>query len=158
MKRLLSILLFLCGLTAVAQSPAPAPAQIGSSHTAFLAFAGAPAQTDVQREQTRVLYTSLYQAIAGTGRYQLVATPAAAELCMEFSLLENASFSGFRLAIFDCKLHALLWTLDQSVQPALRSAAIQRNIDAATAQLLSDLNTLASGKIPGALLPKNQKN
>ncbi len=76
---------------------------------------------------------------------------------MEFSIINNASFAGFRFAIHDCKAHALLWILDEIVTPALRAATLQKNIDASIGQLLADLDTLAAGSAPGALKTKNQK-
>lgn len=157
MRKLMVGMLLTYAAMAFSQGSAPIPSQFASGKTAFLAFAGAPSVTDVEREQTRVLYSSLYSGIQTAARYKLVDQPSVADLCMEFSIVEHESFSGFRLAMYDCKIHALLWTLDEVVRPAFRNASLQKNIEASIGQLMADLDTLANGSAPGALKVKNQK-
>jgi hypothetical protein len=160
------LLLSATSLLAQTGPPVPVPSQIASAHTAFLASGGAPGAGRNENLMTGLTYTGVYQALAKAGHYQLTATPADAELSMTIaihdhlgSVSQGTSFDDFflRLEISDTKTHALLWAIDEPIQGAFREKTFQKNLDASITLLITDLNLLAAGNIPGDPAPASTK-
>lgn len=119
-------------------------------------------------------YNSLYAAVHSWSKYQLVSSPADADLVLEIRF--TAPFSGGNgerswdfqrilanttwqfqtdLKIYDAKTHFLLWTLTQPVRPANLKGTWMKNIATANATLAGDLKSLltAAPATPAATAP-----
>ena len=143
--------------TTVAMAAVPTP--FSSAKTAFLGFGGAAstAANGLGKDLPATLYQHSFKAIADTGRYRMVGSPAEADLCMAVSLetLSNGVTHGsstefvfVRLAISDCKTHAVLWTLEEEIQKKFFINHPDQQLASSIAKLTSDLNLLADGKLP----------
>jgi hypothetical protein len=157
---LISSVLLISSLPLSAQSPAtiPAPSQLGTAHTAFLASGSAPGAGPREFLIAQMVYASTYKSLSSSGQYRLVGAPADAEMSMVIStnitisdVINGGSLNSafIRLEIFDVKTHTLLWALDEPIQGAFREKTFQKNVDESIAALMNDLKTLASGVIPG---------
>jgi hypothetical protein len=102
-------------------------------------------------------YNQFYAALQGWGRYELVTDPQEAELVFEIQLTApngptNANkqlgasepLPMFRLSILDRKTHYILWTLTESVAPAILQKTHDHNFDEALARLTLDLKRLTT--------------
>ena len=81
---------------------APVPAQIGAAKRVFISYNGGINGFIAKNDR---VYDQVYAAMKSWGRYELVASPADADLVLE------ASLPGIyiRLAILDPKTHVVLW-------------------------------------------------
>lgn len=141
-----------------AQSPSVAiPSQFASAHTMFLGCGGASVLGFRAKEGSTMLYRSAYRALTSAGHYQLTGSPENADISAVISI--NAGFTsvtngnsyenGFvRLAVLDTKTHVLLWNVDEPMKGAFLKSSFQKNIDESVAKIVTDLNTLAAGKLP----------
>jgi hypothetical protein len=110
--------------------PAPVPPQIAASRTVFIANAGG-ASLDTAIDQTVFdggpdrPYNDFYAAMKSWGRYQIVPSPASADLVFEISWvlsdtgLKLPVLGELRLVIIDPKTHATLWNITEYVRGAL---------------------------------------
>ncbi|WP_158945858.1 hypothetical protein [Granulicella sp. S190] len=155
-------LVVLSGVLAVAQEPvtpetAPVPPLLLNAKTVFLSNAGAdsglfphPFSGDPDRA-----YNQFYADVSSWGRYQLVATPAEADLVFELQLSAPNGPSNadkqkgasdplpmFRLVIYDRPTHYVLWALTESVAPAAKQKTHDHNFDEALASLVLDAGRL----------------
>ncbi len=152
-------LLFL-GLSAVHPQAATVtvvvPTQLQTEQTVFLANGGAPALDRNDLKGSEILYTSTYQALASIARFHMVASPGAATLALVVSLRPNmesqyGSTVGdplIHLEIYDVKSHMLLWVLDDPASDAFGNKQFQKAIDDSMRRIVSELNTLGTGKLP----------
>lgn len=84
------------------------------------------------------------------GRYELVGSPADADLVFEISfaapLVAADKLSTFapylRLEILDAKTHFLLWTIVEPVEGAYRKATWGKNFNTGVTNLVSDLKNI----------------
>ncbi len=129
---------------------APIPQQITAAKKVFIANAGG----DERRYEAAIfsggperVYDELYAAVRAGGRYQIVGTPADADLLIEIGLTAPASGVGydpqFRLAIRDPKTNALLWAFTEHVQWAIQQGNRDKNFDQTLARIISDLQGLS---------------
>ncbi len=96
-------------------------------------------------------YNWFYTAMKNWGRYELVGSPADADLVFEISFA--APLAGtekllmaaphLRLEIWDAKTHFLLWTIVEPVDGAYRRATWESNFNAGVSNLVSDLKGVA---------------
>jgi hypothetical protein len=146
----------------VAQQPAPVaiapvPPMLLDAKKVFISNAGAdsglfphPFTGDPDRA-----YNEFYANVESWGRYQLVATPAEADLIFELQLTApngpaNADKSKgasdplpmLRLVIYDRPTHYVLWALTESIAPAGRQKTHDHNFDEAVANLVLDAGRL----------------
>jgi len=141
----LAISLTCAGLSGAQKSnpapTAPVPAQILSAKRVFIANGGGDESRFESPQYSGGpdrLYNEFYAAMKSWGRYELVSTPAEADLVFEISLTliqvtraeglkgnETAYDSQFRLAIREMQTHTTLWGLTEHAQ----SAALQGNRD-----------------------------
>ena len=165
---------FLCALTwfsgvsASAQQPAPlappvpsvmapVPPLLLSAKKIFISNAGAdsglfphPFTGDPDRA-----YNEFYLNIESWGHYQVVASPAEADLVFELQLTapngpSNANKQNgasdplpmFRLVIYDRPTHYVLWALTESIEPAAKQKTHDHNFDEALSTLLLDAGRL----------------
>lgn len=152
---------FLLQVSAVAseqskQVPAaPVPAQILAAKKVFIANAGG----DERRYEKPVFsggplraYNEFYAAVKNAGRYEIVGSPAEADLILEIGLMvtEVGAVHGtsydpqFRLVIHDPKTNALLWAFTEHVQLAILKETRDRNFDQAMAKIIDDLQGLGA--------------
>jgi len=95
-------------------------------------------------------YNWFYVAMKNWGRYELVGSPADADLVFEISfaaplvgtekLLSSAPC--LRLEILDAKTHFLLWTIVEPVEGAYRKATWESNFNTGVTNLVSDLKNI----------------
>ena len=96
-------------------------------------------------------YNWFYVAMKNWGRYEMVGSPADADLVFEISfaaplvgtekLLSSAPY--LRLEILDAKTHFLLWTIVEPVEGAYRKATWESNFNTGLTSLVSDLKNIA---------------
>lgn len=151
---------------------APLPAQIVSAKKVFVAYGGGETNLPPQiysggSDRT---YNQFYAALNRWGNYQLVSTPAEADLVFEVSFADpyaggsvfggattNGTSGGvssvsyfdpqLKLAIVDVKTHVVLWALTEHVEVARLQGNRDKNFDRAMAALVNQIARLA-GKPP----------
>jgi hypothetical protein len=146
-------------------SLAPVPSSLLNAKTVFISNAGAdsglfphPFNGDPDRA-----YNEFYAAVMSWGRYQVVASPAQADLVFELQLTapngpSNANKSlgasdplpMLRLVIYDRPTHYVLWALTESVLPATLQKSHDHNFDEAVSNLMLDAGRLTKS-LPSAM-------
>ena len=169
-RSLATLAVVICSLSvglALAQGkqvePAPIPTQIGAAKRVFIANAGGDEPTSyyellfnggVDRS-----YNQFYAGIKSAGRYELVGSPAEADLIFQIGFAVHPSaFHGdkltasydpqFRLEIRDPKTNVLLWAFTEHMEWAILQGNRNRNFDQASARVVADalaLGTRATG-------------
>jgi hypothetical protein len=139
------------------QSPvpsAPIPAQILAAKKAFIANAGGD---EMPNNYPRFsggpdrAYSEFYAAVKSWGRFQIVGSPAEADLLLDV----RQSVSGgpgpgsslipqFRLKIRDARTNALLWGFAIDGEFGLGQGESDRNFDQAVNRLVTELRTLVA--------------
>jgi len=152
---------------------APLPTQILMAKKVFIAngggddpgmpdplFSGGPDRS----------YNQFYAAMKSAGQYELVGTPAEADLLFEirFTVVPDRRPTGiwgpngtgdaydavFRLEIRDPKTNVLLWTYSEHMEWALLKGNRDRNFDQAAARIASDAQSLATRAAASNTPPK----
>jgi hypothetical protein len=166
----LVLVVLLPGAFAVGQEPvtpasAPVPLLLLNAKKVFISNAGAdsglfphPFSGDPDRA-----YNQFYADVSSWGRYEIVATPAQADLVFELQLSapngpSNADKSKgasdplpmFRLVIYDRPTHYVLWALTESIAPAEKQKTHDHNFDEALANLVLDAGRLTKS-LPNAM-------
>ena len=154
-----------CGQEPVTPEAAPVPALLGNAKKIFVSNAGAdsglfphPFSGDPDRA-----YNQFYADLTSWGRYQIVSSPAEADLVFELQLSapngpSNADKSKgasdplpmFRLVIYDRPTHYVLWALTESIAPAEKQKTHDHNFDEALANLVLDAGRLTKS-LPHAM-------
>jgi hypothetical protein len=141
-----------------AQAPAaPLPSQILTAKKVFISNAGGLLDLNMVSGDPRRDYNQFYAAIQAWGRYELVASPADADLVLQISIIyiprqtgtDVVPFPSFRLALLDPKTNIALWVLDEFLvdRPGLgmiREKNRDKAFDAAINKLVSDLKALSA--------------
>ena len=141
--------------------PAPIPAPILSAKKVFISYAGNAGVTDdiwpdhYSGGPNRA-YDQFYAAMKSWGRYELVSTPADADLILELQFSDRLSVyvsrgSGgssaaprFTLVIKDLKTHVVLWAFFRDLQTSqTRSLTHDQSFDYALGSLVNDMATLS---------------
>lgn len=146
----------------VAQDPAqpkvipiaPLPAQLATAKTVFISNAGEQDNIDCLR-----VYNEFYAGVAALGHLTPVLNPADADLVLELHYvyqLGRVSGGGgtaasqmareFRLTLIDPKTHVALWTTVEAENAARLQSNRDKNLDAAIAALVVDLDKLTGSK------------
>ena len=134
---------------------APIPTQITQARTIFLSNAGGdPLFTYYDGAPDRA-YNDLYAAVKNWGHFQIVGTPAAADLILEVRSLANESSVGvppnsitsynpeIRLQLLDPASHTVLWTLNSYIKISVaRKNTRNRRFDEAAAAVFDQLRQL----------------
>ena len=137
---------------------APVPPLLQHGQKVFLSNAGAPAGLfphPFTGTQDRG-YGYLYNALQKDGHFQLVESPADAEMIFELQLmaplgsLADAKVAGtadplpqFKLTVYDRPTHYVLWTISQTIDPAYVQKTHDKNFDTALDLLLEQLKAAA---------------
>jgi hypothetical protein len=163
-KVLMTLVLALAFASTVkAQTPkvtvpnAPLPAQIVAAKKVFISYAGGESgQAGYSGESDRT-YNQFYAAIKAWGQYEIVPTPAAADLVFEIGFINpfkdvtrgySETDTQFRFVIRDPKSNVLLWTLYQHVLEARTAGNRDKNFDQGMDYLLDDIKRLVGPPIP----------
>jgi hypothetical protein len=143
---------------------APVPALIVSAKRVFISNAGGgcdPSSSAYFKGGPDRPYNQFYAALKSWGRYELVASPADAELALEISFTCPAGIVGIsggfggshydpqlRLVILDVKTHFTLWGITEHVETAILESNRGKNFDRAMNKLVDELKSLAAGTPP----------
>lgn len=140
-------------------SPAPVPAAIFTSKRIFISNAGADSGLFPHPFSGRPdrAYNEFYGFMQGWGRYEIVATPAEADLVFELQLMAPNGPSNadkqkgasdplpmFRLVIYDAKTRFVLWALTESIEGAYGQKPHDRNFDESLGMLVADLKQVTT--------------
>jgi len=145
----------------VATPPAPVPTQIVAAKKVFIANAGGdqPFYDDpIFNGSPDRTYDQFYAGIKALGRYELVGSPAEADLLFEIQLnvppanekvvkdqtrLIPVPYDPYmRLVIRDPRTNALLWVFTEHVQWAILLGNRDKNFDQASARIVNDVQSL----------------
>ena len=133
--------------------PAPIPTQISSAKRVFIANAGSDDPGIVEALYSGGpdrAYDQFYAAMKSSGSYQLVGSPAEADLLFEirFTVIPDRDAHGaaavFRLEIRDPKMNALLWAYNEHAEWALLESNRNKNFDQALARMATDVAGLTA--------------
>jgi hypothetical protein len=163
-------LLFAQNPTAPTQPPAaPVPAPLHTAQKIFIANAGMDAFSLQAFEELGLsktnTYDSLYAAIQSWKTYQIVSSPADADLVLNVRcnaplignhdgwkfqrILANTTWQfQYEITILDAKSHFLLWTITEPVRPANLDGTWRKNIATANAALAGQLQALLAPPPP----------
>jgi hypothetical protein len=150
--------------------PAPIPTQISTAKKIFIANGGgddpgiyeALFNRDVDRA-----YNQFYGAMKSVDRYELVGSPAEADLLLEIRFLVLPSGTNvskgdtfgptydpqFRLEIRDPKSNALLWGFTEHMEWAILQGNRNKNFDQASARIATDVLALGTRALAAATTP-----
>jgi hypothetical protein len=152
---------------------APVPALLTAGRKVFLSNGGAEAGLfphPFTGTQDRG-YGRLYTALGGTPRFELVGSPADADLVMELRLAAPSGSLGgdkkkgtedalpaFTLTIYDRATHYVLWTISQTIDQANLQKTHDKNFDDALDLLVKQLLMVANGSAtPPPLNPRYEQ-
>lgn len=136
-------------------APAPVPPQIGAAQKAFISNAGGDSfamaidQTVFNGGPDRP-YNQFYTAMKGWGRYELLPSPADADLVLEISWaltdtgLKLPVLGQLRLVVVDPKTHVTLWSLTEYVRGAILLGNRDKNFDQTMNTIVNRMKELAS--------------
>lgn len=132
---------------------APVPGKIYSAKKVFVSNAGSDSGLfgalffDGDPDRT---YNEFFADVQRTGRYELVGDPAQADLVLEthLSLPSGQQFPMFRLVVYDANTHFVLWTLTESIEPALTQKNRDKNFDQALGNLVADFQRAGTPVAP----------
>ena len=133
---------------------APMPSALQTAKRVFLGYAGVDGMSIPAFRRSGDInqpYNWVYAAMKNWGRYELVGSPADADLVFEISFSaplvgadKLATFAPYlRLGILDARTHFVLWTIVAPVEGAYRKETWEKNFHAGVASLVSDLRAVA---------------
>jgi hypothetical protein len=102
---------------------APLPSQILTAKKVFIANGGGGFDKEIWSGDPRRAYNEFYGAIKSWGHYEIVGTPAEADLVLQISIASSPRISlgevipwfQARLALLDPKTNVLLWASDEFI-------------------------------------------
>jgi hypothetical protein len=124
-------------------TPAPVPIQILTGVKVFISNGDGDEIFNVPN----LTYNQFYGAIKNWGHFDLVPTPADADMVFEvrFSI---GPVPTLRLVILDPKTHVILWHLVEGVQGWARESTGRKNFDSGMNTLVEELKMLTSHDLP----------
>jgi hypothetical protein len=136
-----------------AMATAPMPTAIQTAKRVFLGNAGVDGNsipTFRNSGDVNQPYNWFYVAMKNWGRYELVGSPADADLVLEISFAaplvgadKLSTFAPYlRLELLDAKTHFLLWTIVEPVEGAYRKATWEKNFNTGVTNLVSNLKNI----------------
>jgi hypothetical protein len=122
---------------------APKPAQILTARTIFVSNASAQCPSFYCGSPDQP-YNQFYASMKSWGRYELMASPAEADLIFEIRFFPGrpGELPQVRLVILDPKTRVVLWRFDETVTPAARQATGRKNFQKAMSALVADIEKL----------------
>lgn len=130
---------------------APIPAQMLTAKKVFISNGYNPLDTAL--ESPTQAYNAFYAQIKTWGKYELVSSPADADLVFEIGsvVLTGPVMNGdsraillVHLKVLDLKTHVVLWTFTEQVQGWNRKATGLKNFDQAIGKLVDDVKKLTA--------------
>ena len=140
---------------------APIPPQIANAKRVFISNAGEETNFRLPKDAwysggPNRTYNQFYAAMKSWGRYELVSSPADADLVFEIGFTDRPqtpiALTQIKLVLRDPKTNVRLWTLTSYVDFAGTPKNREKNYDTAMSALMDDLKSLASP--PGASATK----
>ena len=141
----------------------PVPALLVTAHKVFISNGGAEAGLfphPFSGTQDRA-YGYFYKTLADGKRFEIVGSPAEAELVMDLTLsAPTGSYGGdkqhgtedalpvFKLVIYDRPTHYALWTLSQTIDKAALQKTHDKNFDDALDLLTTQLAIVTAPSAP----------
>lgn len=123
---------------------APKPAQILAARKIFISNASAECPTFFCTAPDEP-YNEFYFGMKTWGKYELVETPAEADLVIEIHFAAPANgLPHLQLVILDPKTRMALWTLDERLGSAARSSSGRKNFHKAMSSLVNDVEKLVA--------------
>jgi hypothetical protein len=123
--------------------PAPVPVQILTGKKLFISNGDGDEIFNVPN----LTYNEFYAAVKSWGRYDLVATPADADLVFEVRFVISTAPT-LRLVILDPKTHVVLWHVVEGVEGWAREATGRKNFNLGIVTLVEELKMLAAHDLP----------
>lgn len=131
--------------TGTAVVPGPIPAPILNAKTVFIANAADDSTPGVLKYTggPDVIYNEFYAAVQASGRFQVVESPAAADLVLEINFKGNGVIPAeLELHIIDVKTHVLLWTIREQIPGVFLTKTIKKNIKLTLDRIVDDMSGL----------------
>jgi hypothetical protein len=154
-----AVLILIASSTALAQQPfsdapnAPIPTQIFAAKKVFVS--NATGELALPPGNPDLTYNEFYSAMKSWGHFQLVGSPAEADLVFEIrftyvigttSVNQGMGGSGqdfqFRLVILDPKSHVVLWAFSQAIPGSTNKSKNTQLFDQAMSTLVDDVKQL----------------
>jgi len=140
-------------------APAPVPAQITAAQKVFISNAGGESLETVIDETVfnggpDRPYNEFYAAIKSWGRYELVSSPADADLVLEISWaltdtgLRLPVLGQLRLVVIDPKTRVTLWNVTEYVRGAVLLGNRDKNFDQAMNTVVARMKALMAPPSP----------
>ena len=151
------LLAAITGLHAQTATSAPIPSQLTTSSKVFLSNAG-----EESNELSERAYTQIFNGLTQGQHYQLVSSPASADLIFELHYIAqsgqvnvtNGNTFGasyvfrIRLVILDRATHATLWTVTEFLDQNAHKHDFDLEFADTVNLVLADVQALASGQMP----------
>jgi hypothetical protein len=124
---------------------APRPAQILEAKKVFISNASGESY-DLFFSAPDQPYEQFYTAAKSLGRYELVTSPAEADLVLEIHFVpaRTTEEAHLELVVVDPKTRITLWTIIERVGTAARQSTGRKNFEKAMSLLVQDLAKLAA--------------
>jgi hypothetical protein len=129
--------------------PAPVPAQIMIAKKVFIANAGADASSSAtfkKAGEPDQPYNEFYAAAKNWGRYELVSSPAEADVVFQIRFTAPQ----IEMTVLDAKTHFVLWSVSASVDGAYRKETWDKNFAQGITSIMNDLKKLATSPVSPA--------
>jgi hypothetical protein len=144
---------------------APVPGQLLTAKKVFVSNAGMDARAVEAFQKLgdpNHPYNLFYASMKSWGRYELVGSPAEADLVAEIRFNipiadcdKIVAFAPqFEVVILDSRTHFVLWTLTGPIQGAWRKGTLNKNINSAMTHMMADFRNLVSGNAGAGAGPK----
>jgi hypothetical protein len=147
-------------------APAPIPPQMASAQKVFISNAGGASFETVVDQIVfdggpDRPYNEFYAMMKDWGKYQLVSSPADADMVLAVSWVLTGT--GLQLPVvgevhvvaIDPKTHVTLWGFTQYVRGAMLLGNRDKNFDQAMTTIVNRLKILATPLPPGAVIPQH---
>jgi hypothetical protein len=140
-------------------APGPVPEQIGAAQKVFISNAGGESFEAVINQIVfnggpDRPYNDFYATLNGWGRYDLVSSPANADLVLEISWaltdtgLKLPVLGQLRLLVIDPRTHVTLWSFTEYVRGAILLGNRDKNFDRAMNTIVLRLKQLTGPPTP----------
>jgi len=125
-------------------SAAPVPPQILSAHKVFISNGEGTGMI----WPPNLIYDAFYAGMKSWAKFELVPTPADADLVFEVRYFEGSyrrPLESVQLLIFDPKTHATLWHFTRQLQGWNRPETGRKNFESDMSALLNNVKQLVTG-------------
>jgi hypothetical protein len=119
---------------------APIPTQVLTAKKVFISYG----ESDADPGAPDLTYNEFYSLMKSWSKYELVSSPAEADLVFEVRFLSGISDSQLRLSIVDPKTNIVLWPFIQHVENSSRETARRKKFDEAMSDLVEDVKKVTS--------------